>query len=130
MAPVAAQSAASPKQGTAWESKTIPPENAKPAPQAAAPQPLPASKGTESLNGQPWRVVIYAYTREADAANKARAVNAKHPDLQAEAFSPSGNSPYLVVVGGRLSREDANRLLHRVRGMGLPRDAYIQNYDR
>jgi cell division septation protein DedD len=80
------------------------------------------------VNGQAWRVVLYAYTRSADAENKARSVNGKYPDLNAETFSPNGGSPYLVVVGGRMTRDDAEHLKRRVRGLGLPRDAYIQNF--
>lgn len=130
--PVTAQSIAPAQHGTAWESRTLPPETAKPAPAAPPPvaQTLSDSKATAFVNGPVWRVVLYAYTREADAASKARSVNAKHPGLEAAAFSPTGGSPYLVVVGGRLTREDATRLLQKVRGLNLPRDAYIQNYSQ
>jgi hypothetical protein len=80
------------------------------------------------VNGAVWRVVLYTYARSADADTKAHSVNQKYPGLNAEAFSPGGKGLYLVVAGGRMTREDAERLRERVRAMGLPRDSYIQNF--
>lgn len=124
---VASRNATTPAQGTAWESKTIAPEDAKTVshPQPAA---VPSAHQSDFVKGPVWRVVLYTYTRQTDAESKARSVNAKHPGLSAEVFSPSGGSPYLVVVGGRMSRDDATRMRQKVRGLGLPRDSYIQNY--
>jgi eukaryotic-like serine/threonine-protein kinase len=125
------QAAAPGHPAPAWESKTVPPAEAPLTSSQAAPQPsasVPASKAGPAGPGQVWRVVLYAYRRETDAANKARAINARHPDLNAGTFSPTGGSPYLVVAGGRLTHDDAARLLQRARSLGLPRDSYIQNY--
>jgi eukaryotic-like serine/threonine-protein kinase len=129
--PAATATAAPAHPATARESITVPPAGApettpQPAPRASTPPPV--SKPTAVAGPQVWRVVLYAYTRESDAANKARAINAKHPDLGAATFSPTGGSPYLVVAGGRLTHDDAARLLQRARSLGLPRDSYIQNY--
>lgn len=122
--PAARASTAAPAHpAPAWESRTIPPAEA---PKASS-QPVP-SKPTQAGRSDVWRVVLYTYTRQADAENKAHAINTQHPDLNAEAFSPSGGGPYLVVAGGRLTRDDAARLLQRVRSLGLPRDSYIRNY--
>lgn len=140
-APLARQNApAATPRGTAWESKTISPEESKPAAQKAPSGPIAApaasasaplsAKPSDSIKGPVWRVVLYTYTRQADAGNKARSVNAKYPGLGAETFSPSGGSPYLVVVGGQMNRDQAARLRQKVRAMGLPRDSYIQNYQR
>jgi eukaryotic-like serine/threonine-protein kinase len=129
---VAERSNGTSTKGSAWESKTIAPEDAKtvsPA-QPAVTRPVPAAVPSDSVKGPFWRVVMYTYTREADADSKARWVNAKYPGLNAEAFTPSGGSPYLVVAGGRMSRDDAVHLRQRVRGLGLPRDSYIQNYQQ
>src|SRR5579875_2089993 len=121
-----------PAQGSAWESKTITPEDAKPVshPQPTTAKPVPAAHSSDVLKGPVWRVVLYTYARQADADNKARSVNTKYPGLGAEAFSPSGGSPYLVVIGGQMSRDDAARLRQKIRSLGLPRDSYIQNYQR
>jgi hypothetical protein len=67
--------------------------------------------------------------READAEKKAQSLNERHADLDAKVFSPNGQgSPYLVTVGGNMTREEAARLRQRVVGLGLPHDSYIQNY--
>ncbi len=81
------------------------------------------------MKGNVWRVVLFTYDRVQDAQNRAQAVNSKHPDLHADVFSPNGQAgPYLVTVGGRLSREDAARLRRKAVSLGMPHDSYIQNY--
>jgi hypothetical protein len=82
------------------------------------------------VNGNVWRTVIYTYSREGAAEEKAKALNDQHANLHAEVFSPSGNGPYLVCAGGRMSREDALQMRKRVISFGLPRDSYIQNFKR
>jgi hypothetical protein len=73
--------------------------------------------------------VIYTYDAAADAQMRAQAINGKHPDLKAEVFSPNGNAgPYLVAIGGQMSRNDAVTLRQRALRLGLPRDTYVQNY--
>lgn len=88
----------------------------------------PGSKGTQYVNGPVWRVVVYTYNRRPDAESSARAINAKHADLNAQVFSPTGGSPYLVVIGSKMDRDDAASLRDKALRLGLPRDSYIQNY--
>jgi hypothetical protein len=93
---------------------------------AAAPEAsvsAPAGAGT----GQ-WRVVAFTYNREAQAQQKVEALAAKHPDLRPEVFTPSGRAPYLVVVGGTMSRDEAFAFVRKGRAEGLPHDSYAQNY--
>ena len=72
---------------------------------------------------------MFTYMREADAERKAQSLNERHPNLDAKVFSPNGQgSPYLVTVGGQMTREEAAHLRQRVIGLGLPHDSYIQNY--
>jgi eukaryotic-like serine/threonine-protein kinase len=74
-------------------------------------------------------VVAYTYNREAQAQQKVASVAAKHPQLKPEVFTPNGHAPYLVVVGGAMSRDEAFALVKRAKGEGwLPRDSYAQNY--
>jgi cell division septation protein DedD len=74
-------------------------------------------------------VVAYTYNREAQAQQKATSVAAKHPELKPEVFTPNGHAPYLVTVGGTMSREEAFALVKKAKGQGwLPRDGYAQNY--
>jgi eukaryotic-like serine/threonine-protein kinase len=75
-----------------------------------------------------WRVVTYTYNREDQARHKSETVAQKHPELNPAVFSPTGRAPYLVTVGGALSREEAFALVSKVRREGLPRDSYAQNY--
>jgi hypothetical protein len=75
-------------------------------------------------------VVSFTFNRQGDAEKRAKAINGEHPALQAEVFSPSGGAPYLVVLGGAMSREQAEELRRKARSSGLPHDTYIQNYSR
>jgi serine/threonine protein kinase len=88
-----------------------------------------AATQTHFANGPIWRVVTYTYNSSADAENQANSINKRHPDLNAGVFAPNGNAgPYLVVIGGQMSREDAVTLRQKALSLGLPRDSYLQNY--
>ncbi len=75
-----------------------------------------------------WRVVAFTYNREDQAEQKVQTLAAQHPGLKPEVFTPSGRAPYLVTLGGWMSADRASALRSRVRGEGLPRDVYAQNY--
>ena len=51
-------------------------------------------------------------------------------DLRPEVFTPNGRAPYLVTVGGAMTRDQAFALVKKGRAEGLPRDSYAQNYRR
>jgi eukaryotic-like serine/threonine-protein kinase len=48
--------------------------------------------------------------------------------LRPEVFTPNGRAPYLVTVGGVMSRDEAFAMARKARSEGLPRDSYAQNY--
>jgi eukaryotic-like serine/threonine-protein kinase len=103
------------------------------APAIAAPANVPAASEamTASDSRGQWRVVAYTYNREAQAQQKAASVAAKHPELKPEVFTPNGHAPYLVAVGGTMSRDEAFALVKKAKAQGvLPRDSYAQNYRR
>ena len=75
-----------------------------------------------------WRVIAYTYDHQNEAQKKAAAMAQKYPTLHPQVFSPRGRAPYLVAVGGVMTRDQAYALARRARGMGLPRDTYAQNY--
>jgi eukaryotic-like serine/threonine-protein kinase len=75
-----------------------------------------------------WRVVAYTYNGESLAQQKVAAIAQKHSELRPEVFTPNGRAPYLVTVGGVMSRDEAFALARKVRSEGLPRDSYAQNY--
>ena len=92
-------------------------------PVAPTPSAAPSSGRTQ------WHVVAYTYNREAQAQQKVEEIQKQHPSLNPQVFSPNGRAPYLVTVGGAMSREDAMAFKQKARGSGLPRDLYAQNYD-
>lgn len=88
-----------------------------------------AGKQAQFVNGPIWRVVTYTYDSSRDAENRASAINNRHPDLKAGVFAPNGDAgPYLVVIGGEMSRESAVTLREKALRLGLPHDSYVQNY--
>ncbi len=112
------------------------PPAATPAPEAVPAAPVtanalapaePIATATGDARGQ-WRVVAFTYNREAQAQQKATSVAAKHPELKPEVFTPNGHAPYLVTVGGAMSRDEAFALVKKAKREGLPRDSYAQNY--
>jgi eukaryotic-like serine/threonine-protein kinase len=115
--------------------KTQPARVASPAtatpPSAAPAAPAPVVAPAPAKPSEYWRVIAYTYNAYRKAEAKARSINQKWAGASAEVFQPNGGSgPYLVALGGRMSRDEAVRLLRIARGKGLPRDIYIQNYRR
>jgi hypothetical protein len=103
-----------------------------PAAAAAAPAPpKPSALQEKNVAGGGrgvWRVVAFTYNGQSLAQQKVAAIAQKHPELRPEVFTPSGRAPYLVTVGGAMNRDEAFALARKVRGEGLPRDSYAQNY--
>jgi len=95
-----------------------------------SPTPAVAAAPASAIDNQPgWRVIVYTYTKEAQAFAKAAAIQARHPDLQAQVFAHHRHAPYLVSLGGPMSRADADAMLQRARRAGLPRDSYVRLYN-
>jgi hypothetical protein len=105
------------------------PKTAQPAPPKStvqtAPNPSPAASHAK------WRVIAFTYRSRDVAAKKAQQLNEYHPGINAAVFLPKDNGGYyLVSLGGRMTREEAESLQRSARGKGLPRDLYVQNYSR
>ncbi len=114
------------------------PAVARVTPAAAATQPEPPAppqttvpKPRQQPRGE-WRVIAYTYSGLANAEKKARSINEKWRGAQAEVFTPNGPNrpPYLISLGGQMSRAEAQRLQKRARSKGMPRDTFIRNYPR
>jgi eukaryotic-like serine/threonine-protein kinase len=75
-----------------------------------------------------WRVVAYTFNHEEQAKQKAESLSKRDPSLNPEVFTPNGRAPYLVTVGGPMTREQADAFKKKARSAGLPRDLYAQNY--
>ena len=118
---------------TGWETRTLQPDGTAPSSPRASISSSAANVGTATVGGkpgaEPWRLVLYTYRTQDDAKRKANSLNSSHEGLHCEVFSPSASGgPYLVVAGGRMSRDQAAQLRRKAMGMGMPRDSYIQNY--
>ena len=108
---------------------------AGPAVAATAPTPAanptvavgPAGRGPTAGRTQ-WRVVAYAFNRESQAQQKADSLAKRDPSLAPEVFTPNGHAPYLVTVGGPMTRDQAEVFKKKAISAGLPHDVYAQNY--
>lgn len=87
---------------------------------------IPGPQSADARNQ--WRVIAYTYNYQDQARHKAAVVAQAHPDLRAEVFTATGHAPYLVSLGGAMTRDEAFALAQRARNEGLPRDTYAQNY--
>jgi eukaryotic-like serine/threonine-protein kinase len=83
---------------------------------------------TVALNTPGWRVVAYTYMREAQAEHKAAVIRQRFPQLTPGVFALHGTTPWLVTLGGVMSKADAIALRNKAVSLGLPRDTYAQNY--
>jgi eukaryotic-like serine/threonine-protein kinase len=94
----------------------------------AAPAVQGAGSATIALMTPGWRVIAYTYMHEAQAQHKAQVIQQRFPQLTPGVFALHGTAPYLVTLGGVMSRADALALRDKAVQMGLPRDTYAQNY--
>jgi hypothetical protein len=99
-----------------------------PAPGGTANAPASRDRPVEGDGHEQWRVIAYTYNHEAEAKAKAGEIAGKHPELRPEVFSPNGRAPYLVALGGTMSRKEAFAFAGKAKRAGLPRDLYAQNY--
>jgi hypothetical protein len=109
-----------------------PPTSANnPPPPQAAPAAAPAVEAKPAPDGRTqWRVVAYTYNHQEQAQQKVDLIARQHASLNPEIFTPNGRAPYLVTVGGPMTREEAAAFRKKARAAGLPRDTYTQNYSR
>ena len=115
-----------PTLATAGREDTTP---ASPPPAATPTVPNTAPAPPSDSRSQ-WRVVAYTYNHQDQAQQKANLIARLHPDLNPEVFTPTGHAPFLVTVGGPMSRIQANAFKNKAHADGLPRDIYTQNYTR
>ncbi len=75
-----------------------------------------------------WYVIAYTFNRADQAAIRVAAIAKKDPSLQPKIIAPGGHSPYLIALGGPMTRPQAEALQKRARDSGLPRDTFVRNY--
>ncbi len=99
-------------------------------PVTTTPKPVqkPAPRHDVEMDRGQWRVIAYKYNLESNAQRKAAAIAQKHPELHPKVFSPTGHTPYLIIVGGAMNRDEAYALVKKAPQKGLPRDTYAQKF--
>jgi len=98
---------------------------------AAAPSIAPPETARVEPRGRIfWRVIAYTYATRRGAETKAERLNRKSPAFHAEVFTPKGKGrpPFMVALGGRMTRAEAVRVQKEARAKGLPRDTFVRNY--
>jgi hypothetical protein len=103
----------------------------QPSPSAAsanANAPLPSLQNAGGAGRGTWTVIAFTYNREDQAKQKAAAIAQAHPDLNPTVFAPTGHAPFVVALGGMMSKQDAFALSGRAKREGMPKDIYAQNY--
>jgi hypothetical protein len=100
---------------------------------AAAPAPVvsPAASRLETAAApvrSGWYVIAYTFNHAEQAAIRASAIARKNPSLRPQVIAPSGRGPYLVALGGPMSRPQAEAVQRRARQSGLPRDTFVRDY--
>jgi hypothetical protein len=126
----AVQDASAMQAPAAARSSAGTPTAVSPAPGAAvvANTPTPVRQNAAVDSRGRWRVIAFTYNREEQAQQKAAEIAQSHPDLSPTVFTPNGHSPFLVTLGGPMSREDAFAFSGKAKREGMPRDIYAQNY--
>ena len=89
--------------------------------------PRGAQKPSDDSYGR-WRVIAFTYNQEEQARQKAAAIAQGHPDLNPTVFTPNGHAPFLVTLGGQMSKQDAFVFSGKAKREGMPKDTYAQNY--
>jgi hypothetical protein len=132
--PVQANSANAAAKGNAWQTKTLapPPVDANAArtkPPAAVPANDNATSTGQSNNGSDnWHLVLYSYKYRQDAERRLVLLKRSHPALDARLFIPARKWPFMVVLGGPMSKDAADELKKQAIAQGMPRAIYVQRF--
>lgn len=99
--------------------------HATPAPEkTVVVQPPPAT----AAPGAGWRVVAYTYNREEAAQRKAEELAKRDPAMNPGVFRAKVGQPWLVTLGGIMTRSEAIALRQKALERGFPKDTYARNY--
>jgi eukaryotic-like serine/threonine-protein kinase len=87
-----------------------------------------AVNAVASAKGEEWRVVAYTFEFEAEAERTAKEVARRYPELDPRVFALKGAAPWMVTLGGTMSRAEALVLREKAVSLGLPDDTYAQKF--
>ena len=108
------------------EAPRVVPSNPAAAEQAPPPRPREVRAVTGGGNGA-WSVIVAAYSAQAPAEKRAHSMAAKWPAFHVSVLERQRErAHFLVVLGDRLSEDEAKALKERAVRSGLPRDTYIK----
>jgi hypothetical protein len=98
---------------------------------AVAPAPAASSTGAAAVASIPskaasWRIVAYSFRREDEATEKAKTLQRKHPGMDPEVVRATGRLPYLVTLGGQMTRTDALGLEQRLHAEHFHHAVHLQ----
>jgi hypothetical protein len=88
----------------------------------------PTEQNASDASSGRWRVVSFTYDREDRARQKVTEIAQSHPDLSPSVFTPNGHAPFLVTLGGPMSKQEAFAFSGKAKREGMPSDTYAQNY--
>ena len=112
--------AAAPVSPAPIRSSALPSSPVIPAPSAG---PIQAARAADG-----WYVVAYTYNHKDQAEGKVVSLKRIHNSLRPQVFSPSGQAPFLVTLGGRMNHQQADDVLKHAHRAGMPRDTFVRNY--
>ncbi len=95
---------------------------------SSVPQTAPVTAAASTSGTGRWRVIAFTYNQRDQAEHKVAEIAGSHSDLSPAVFTPTGRAPFLVALGGPMSKQDAFALSGKAKREGLPKDTYAQNY--
>lgn len=98
------------------------------APHAAAKTPVAVGLNASDPGSGKWRVIAFTYDRQELAQQKVASITQNNPDLNPSVFTPNGHGPFLVTLGGQMSKQEAFAFSGKAKREGMPKDTYAQNY--
>ena|GEM_PF-2322705 len=119
-------------ENPAWLTRTLPAgdtsaADARRKPLAEQSAAKASSAATVNAPTSTWRVVLYAYEHQEDAARRVELVNHNHPGLRAHLFVAGNGGPYFVVTGDATTEDHAVALRKRALQLGVPH-AQVQEF--
>jgi eukaryotic-like serine/threonine-protein kinase len=118
-------------KGNAWQTKTLAPAVDANAARTKAPTATipPAAASAASANSNDnWRLVLYSYKYKQDAERRIVLLKRAHPTMDARLFVPVKKWPFMVVIGGPMSKDNADDLKKQAIAQGMPRAIYVQRF--
>jgi flagellar basal body-associated protein FliL len=86
------------------------------------------SSGTVTAAGKEWRVIAYTFDLEEQAQRTAKEIAQRYPQLAPRVFALKGAAPWMVTLGGTMSRTEALVLREKAVSLGLPDDTYALKF--